>query len=552
MSIKLQTSLLAACFSAALIGLATAPAYAVHDIDIFELDRNALDSNGALTLPDDWDTLYDGGAETGGHSFAYTGIINDPTPENSIFTTGGSKDIHDVSSWKWKNASNILDKNNITNAYAAAYNVDGDLVIYYGLDRIANNGSAQVGFWFFKNAITLLGDGNSGGGDGFDGVHADGDILVQSNFTQGGTVDTVTVYEWQSGALVQIAAGGDCDVAAGDNVCATVNQGDTPSPWPYTPKSGTAGQFPQGSFFEGGINLSGLGLTDACFSTFMAETRSSQQFDAVLKDFVGPREFETCNIEVTKSCTNPRLNGAQDMIIYDISGSVTASGFGADLFNVALSDNPPADGDFIEVDCDTQTATGDSFPLVSLSGTTCYTNTITVPLTDNGLSDTVTVTANTKSDGTGSALTDSDTAQCPNLQVSPALSVSKDCDTQVVVDGGQVVAKVNVSGKVCNVGDSNLSNVTVDDLNIVTSPDPLVNNISLATPTDPNAPTVAEGACVNYMGSYFPSAALDVNDLVTTDPNAVIFKDTVEATGNDIFGNPVQPQMDNAQCPLCD
>lgn len=546
-------------FCMALMVLGSSSAYAVHDLNEFELDRDALDSNGAATSPDDWDTvnLPYPGPGAGGHSFEHTGVITDPTPEGSIFTSGKSKDIHDVSEWKWKQSSNILDKNNITNAYAAAYNVAGDLVIYFGLDRLSNNGSAQVGFWFFKNNITLDGDGTSGGGDHFIGTHANGDILVQSNFSKGGDVDSVTVYEWQSGSLVMIASGGDCiGLAAGDNVCATVNQGnpDAVAPWPYTPKSGTDGYFPQGSFFEGGINLSGLGLTDACFSSFMAETRSSTPFDAVLKDFVGPREFETCSIEVTKTCTNARLNVAQDMIIYDIKGSVTAQGFGGDLYNVALSDVPAADGDFIEVDCATfLVPTGDVFPLDSLDGTTCYANTMTVDLIQNGLSDTVTVTANTKSDDTGTVLTDTDTAVCPNLNISPSIEVSKDCDAEVEVKDNLVVARVDIGGKVCNTGDTNLSNVVVQDLAITTDPDPLVNGVVLSAPADPGNPTVAEGACVEYDGSYYPSAALE-NDGTTATDNAgeVVFKDTVRADAVDIFGNSITPHTDMADCPLCD
>jgi hypothetical protein len=525
--------------------LATAPAFAVHDTNTFELDRNAVDESSPQSdAPDDWDTVnlpLPTGA--GGHSITHTGLLNDPTPEGSIFTTGGSKDNNDISQWKWKNASNILDKDNITNAYAAAYNVGGHLVIYFGLDRIANSGSAQVGFWFLKNKITRLGDGNSGGGDGFDGVHANGDILVQSNFSQGGAVDSVSVYIWQNGSLQLLTTGTDCVSGSPNGVCATVNQGDTTAPWPYTPKSGTPGVFPQGSFFEGGIDLTALGLTDACFSTFLAETRSSTPFDSVLKDFVGPREFNTCNVEVTKACSNPRLNTAQTHIVYDISGQVTASGFGASLFDIALTDTPAADGAFERVQCPPDSGSLGTFPLDSLSGSACYKNTITVPLAQNGLSDTVTVTANTLADGTGAALDDSATATCPQLQVSPMLSVEKFCKTSIEVSGGKVVAKVTVNGKVCNIGqvtDGNLQSVIVDDLAIATSPDPLVNGI-----------TLAPGACQNYTGTYFPSVALDANNQPTSCPTDVVFKDSVRATANDVFGQAVTPQTDSATCKLC-
>lgn len=536
---------------------ASGSAYAVHDTSTFELDRNALDGTVPIaSSPDDWDTvnlpLPNG---SGGHSFTHTGVITDPTPEGSIFTSGGSKDNNDISQWKWKRSSNILDKDNITNAYAAAYNVNGRLVIYFGLDRLSNSGSAQVGFWFLKNSITLNGDGTSGGGDTFNGVHADGDILVQSNFSNGGVVATVTVFEWVGGNLVQIATGGDCIAAngdpapGGDSVCATVNRDADPSgnvaPWPYAPKpnEGAPGFFPHGTFFEGGIDLTALGLTDFCFSTFLAETRSSTPFDSVLKDFVGPRAFNTCTVEVTKNCTNPRLNAAQTHIVYDISGKVTASGFGSSLFDVTLSDNPPADGAFQWVDCANTSSVLGSFPLDTLNGDACYKNTMTVPLTSNGISDTVTATANTHDNGGGTALSDTATATCPQLQVSPQLSVTKACRTTVEVSGGKVVAKVTVSGQVCNIGqatDGNIKNVVVDDLNITTSPDPLVNNI-----------TLAPGACQTYTGTYFPSAALNANGQPTDCPTDVVFADSVRATAKDVFGADVAPQTASAQCRLC-
>ena len=89
----------------------------------------------------------------------------DPAPF-SIFTGGGSKDAIDLSSWNWKDdAGGLPDKDNITNAYARAYTVNGDLILYYGADRFANDGDAQLGFWFFQNNVTVNANGS------FDGIH---------------------------------------------------------------------------------------------------------------------------------------------------------------------------------------------------------------------------------------------------------------------------------------------------------------------------------------------------------------------------------------------
>jgi hypothetical protein len=166
-------------------------------------------------------------------------------------------------------------------------------MFYFGLDRYANNGDAQVGFWFFRDAI-----GTAGGG-AFSGKHRQGDLLVLSHFTQGGRVPDVNVYKWvgsggSDGALDLLVVGRECPLSAPDDpVCAVVNGAEVEAPWWYVPKFGKPGAFPAGSFYEGGINVSRLLPGVECFSSFMAETRSSQSVDAQLKDLAaGP--FDTC------------------------------------------------------------------------------------------------------------------------------------------------------------------------------------------------------------------------------------------------------------------
>ncbi len=44
------------------------------------------------------------------------------------------------------------DKDEILDAFVAKYD-DGNL--YFGADRFANNGDAQIGFWFFHDEISL-------------------------------------------------------------------------------------------------------------------------------------------------------------------------------------------------------------------------------------------------------------------------------------------------------------------------------------------------------------------------------------------------------------
>ncbi|HET6922742.1 MAG TPA: hypothetical protein VFI16_06310, partial [Anaeromyxobacteraceae bacterium] len=171
----------------ALGALVTGAAVAVHDVALFQLDRDALDPDPG-SGPDDWETLYTGG----GSAKKFTGILADIGADGGTqFQGGGSKDDLDVTQWLWK-LGEPLDKDDITNAYAAAYvnptdtgnNKVGDLIIYYGLDRFSANGSAQVGFWFLQDPNFGLTNTPSGGGFLFSGAHTNNDVLVQSNFSQ--------------------------------------------------------------------------------------------------------------------------------------------------------------------------------------------------------------------------------------------------------------------------------------------------------------------------------------------------------------------------------
>src|SRR5262249_44545520 len=136
-----------------------------------------------------------------------------------------------------------------------------------------------------------------------------GDVFIVSAFTQGGAIGTIAVYEWvgfdpahptqglgdsndawnvgqsqpanfKADGPLQLRFVGAPDPSTG--LYAIINDpandppsGTVTSPWDYTAKDGTVGAFPTGSFFEGGINMSTFGLA-GCFTSFLAETRSSQ------------------------------------------------------------------------------------------------------------------------------------------------------------------------------------------------------------------------------------------------------------------------------------
>ena len=245
----------------------------------FELDGNAAGGGAS-----DWDAL--------GGPLEFTGFTADSTGSSDVGYTGGqSKDTQDISEWQWEQGQVTPAKDNIAHAYAAAYVEASNLILYFGQNRVTDQqGSADVGFWFLQGVVGLNANGN------FSGSHQDGDILVQSDFTNGGSISRIDVYKWQGGALQLLVNGAQC--ASGKlgtaSACAIANTGSISTSW--------AGSIASPYFFEGGINLTGLfpGQALPCFSTFVTNTRSSHSESATLKDF-SLGDIDTCgSIEITK------------------------------------------------------------------------------------------------------------------------------------------------------------------------------------------------------------------------------------------------------------
>jgi hypothetical protein len=282
---------------------------AVHDLGLFELDGNAVNQAAA---GDDWD------ATPGAQSTQFIHDLTDSQNDDS-FTGGSTKDDLPLTGWLWKQAKASQAKNDIADAFAAAYtDNNGDTVAYFGLDKIEADGNNFVGFWFFKNQVGKSGSGAAPGSH-FSGNHTVGDILVLANYTNGGSVAGFDVFKWVgsggnvNGTLQTVENGNECGTTANDDACGKTNANLENSPWPFQGRDTAANKFGPGTFFEGGINLSALELDTGCFTTFLAETRSSQSVDATLSDFaLGEFSF----------CETPNLVTAASDQSFTIGGSV--------------------------------------------------------------------------------------------------------------------------------------------------------------------------------------------------------------------------------------
>lgn len=347
---------------AGMMTLFTTPSSATTVANTFELDGNPQASSA---VGDDWQTLV-GGA---GASVAKTDIpifdgADSPT-DTTYWKGGGSKDVNDMNLWKYSGTDVAPDKDEIVNAAAAAYKVpdqgtgpagdddtQDDLVIAFHADRFSNDGDAAAGFWFFKNPVELNGGVFTAPGGTTPISHANGDTLVVSDFNEGEGVNTIRVFVWQAGGLVEVAVPGgssapkDCQ-ASGHNpfVCATENSDVVSAIWDYTPKAnvGTSGNYPSYTFLEGAININAvLPGADQCFASFLAETRSSTSPTAQLKDLV-LGDFPICapstSLAASPTTAAPEIAVVGDQVTFSFTelndGNVPLTGVYVDTDSAA-------------------------------------------------------------------------------------------------------------------------------------------------------------------------------------------------------------------------
>jgi hypothetical protein len=338
---------------------------AVHKL-VFELEGNAVTDGTLGSESHDWDEVYDDFnagtlSNSGATAVSFTA---DGSQNATIFTGGGSKDPSDLTQWAWKDgAGGLPDKDNLQDAFAARYSLPistactaqpGDTtceVLYFGSDRFDNSGDAQQGFWFFQNPVSTKYDDDGdpttdpvdcpqkiGGGTGFcdprtgdPATHLAGDLLIISDFSNGGTKSSISIYIWDptvSGNLKLLQSLDAAKCGLGDDndpFCGIVNpdNGTLTGGWSFTDKSGNH-TYLQGELYEGGVNLSSLGLGNECFSSIAAESRSSTSTTATLKDFV-IGQFANCSARMT---TTPSATSVPPGTSVTDLATVTGAGTG--------------------------------------------------------------------------------------------------------------------------------------------------------------------------------------------------------------------------------
>ncbi|MCJ7492576.1 MAG: hypothetical protein MUP15_10590, partial [Dehalococcoidia bacterium] len=260
----------------------------------------------------------------------------DPT----VYTgAGGETNGELFSTMTWSTGS-VPPKDEISNVYALAHRVGSTNEVFFGAERIVNDGDSHIDFEFLQSEVTRTGTCSGG----FVGNRSQGDLLLAVDFTRGGLGETPTLYEWHCLAEggTQLAIGTVCNppahgqsipqyqpLTSGPALSAVTFGVNSTGPvdcggWVCRDKgAGSSTTVDTNEFMEGGINFAELGFS-GCISTFLPHTRSSQSFTATLKDFGGPIPFNTCAPSTTD--TQASTNATNVVPGTSVTDTATVSG----------------------------------------------------------------------------------------------------------------------------------------------------------------------------------------------------------------------------------
>jgi hypothetical protein len=565
---------------AIVLGIASStPGGGVDDTAVFELDGNALDDAtiGTVAAPgDDWQNVYHTFINSGSPK-AHTSITSFAgdtvnSQSDSSFLGTSSKDTQDIPQWSWTGSKSQA-KDDISHAFAAGYTLsNGHTAVYAGMDRFDGSGDATAGFWFVQDSnfdlCTGAGQGSRGPNAGctasgkFTGKHTVGDLLLVSDFSTGGAVATINVYVWNGNGVDLDASrsNANCNLTTGANtICGAVNSVDgvATGDWSFVDKSKKT-TYLKGEFLEVGLDLDSVFKNGApCFSTFFAETRSSNSPSASLSDLTAPVSFPLCGASITKACTTASIGTDGTTVTYNFGGQVTNTGV-AGLNTIVVTDlpTPPANASVTNVTVVGPDLSGQPTAGVLASGASVpYTGSFQMNALSTSFQNKATVNAKTpggsaipSADGfwlSGSQTLTGDCAPAP----SGKLALSKSCST-AIASGNPLTITVNFSGTVTNNSTVQVTDISVSDTPTATVTTSCNGQAASACSGSNGSLALAPGKSATYSGSYNTSVCSPTSGGID---GRCIFSDTVHATGVGALGagHKVDATDVSATCPLC-
>jgi hypothetical protein len=308
-------------------------------------DQVEFDGSYIALGPNGVDDYVDFGAWTAvfiGDHISAGGAVDDTT----MVSNGSDSNDDQIETYAWGTDS-VPSKDDITNAYCyATQNLDEDLIIYCGVERLSNDGSSHVDIEL--NAEEVGTDVPPPCPEGevcyMVGNRVEGDLMVSLNFTNGGDFGSLGIRKWddrdeslggqtwgdpvveldQEGCNYEIENGDDT-IAAGAACAFNNNDLINGGPWPNFIKDVvpldtdvlfTNGELPRNAFSEFGLNVTEILGQTQCISYVQIKTRTSHSFTSQLKDFA-VRPFPVCGSDIRTEIHAAHAAGVPGVDIQD-------------------------------------------------------------------------------------------------------------------------------------------------------------------------------------------------------------------------------------------
>jgi uncharacterized repeat protein (TIGR01451 family) len=404
-------------------------------------------------------------------------VSGDPT----TFTGAGSeKNNGQIGTFTYGTSGNTPAKDEISNVYAISHNSASTHEVFFGGERVVNNGDSHIDFEFLQAPLAIS---NPCGAGTMSGHRTQRDLLLSTDFSNGGTLSSATLYSWSCNNKAPGQSGYDaskdftiCDPPANGSPGSTdpqyvavtmsgvasfgVNASDiTCGGWVCRNSSGTGtNTLLANTFMEGGIDLAAAGFT-GCFNTFLPHTRSAQQFTATLKDFAGPISFSNCKTPtVTTTQSAGGSTGANITAVVPASVTDTATLHGA-ASSVKGSVTYKL---FSDSKCTTEVGSPST---KTINGTTDASGNLVLPASDPvsvTTAGTYYWTASYSGDTSQGGQNNQATSACGDevlTVVAPALSITKTADAATVSAGDNIGFTITVT----NNGQGAANNTAISD-----------------------------------------------------------------------------------------
>lgn len=273
----------------------------------------------------------------------------------------------------------------------------------------------------------------------------------------------------------------------------------------------------QYSYFGQFTSATNPASTGAVSVTAYADVALTQKLTGTADPTTCPPLSVQPSIFPTISCNGLNINQDTEQFEYSFSGSIANTGFGVQTLQSAVVNyNGNQQSLNLQGTVLNPVVSPTSVSFNGVIKTTSVVNSISLTVVSQNY-------LNTNAQYTTSAAT------CPPVVVDPSLSLTKSCQSSLVLLNSTLVVKVHIDMTVCNTGDIKLTSVSLVD-HIQNFNDVIFSTLNLLKNT-----------CRNFVFDYYPTQA---NAQLT-------FSDTLTATAQAILNLGTATATVSATCGLC-